>query len=92
MDMHHHIWKLINDDKLHFAPLRDPKRILDVGTGSGIWPIEMGALGFISRIYSFNNFKVLTESSKRISRRYHNRHRSLPRTTNRSPVERSFPG
>lgn len=57
MDMHHHIWKLINDDKLHFAPLRNPKRILDVGTGSGIWPIEMGALGCITRIYSFKQFQ-----------------------------------
>lgn len=43
LDMQHHIWKQINDNKLHFAPLRDPKRILDIGTGSGIWPIEMGA-------------------------------------------------
>lgn len=42
LDMQHHIWKQINDSKLHLAPLRDPKRILDIGTGSGIWPIEMG--------------------------------------------------
>ncbi|QGA13781.1 hypothetical protein EYB26_001432 [Talaromyces marneffei] len=43
LDMQHHIWKQINDNKLHFAPLRDPKRILDIGTGSGIWPIEMAS-------------------------------------------------
>lgn len=41
MDMLHAIFKMIHHDKLHFAPLRDPKRILDLGTGTGIWPIEM---------------------------------------------------
>jgi methylase of polypeptide subunit release factors len=30
--------------KLWFAPLEDPKRILDLGTGTGIWCIEMGTL------------------------------------------------
>lgn len=25
-----------------FAPLKDPKRILDIGTGTGKWAIEMG--------------------------------------------------
>lgn len=40
--MQHHIWKQVNQSRLYHAPLRDPKRILDIGTGSGIWPIEMG--------------------------------------------------
>jgi len=26
--------------KLHFAPIQDPQRILDMGTGTGIWAIE----------------------------------------------------
>lgn len=26
---------------LHKAPLRNPKQILDVGTGTGIWAIDM---------------------------------------------------
>lgn len=42
LDMQHHMFKLVNDGKLFFAPIQDPKRILDVGTGSGIWPIELG--------------------------------------------------
>lgn len=30
-------------NKLHFAPIGDkPGKILDVGTGTGIWAIEMG--------------------------------------------------
>lgn len=30
-------WK----EKLYEAPLEDPQRILDIGTGTGIWAIEM---------------------------------------------------
>jgi metalloendopeptidase OMA1, mitochondrial len=29
-------------DKNYFAPIKDPKSILDVGTGTGQWAIEMG--------------------------------------------------
>jgi methylase of polypeptide subunit release factors len=50
--MQHHIWKQTNDDKIHFAPLQDPRRILDIGTGSGIWPIEMGAHSSFQRYIS----------------------------------------
>ncbi|MCJ1256665.1 hypothetical protein MMC24_004489 [Lignoscripta atroalba] len=28
--------------KLFLAPIKDPKRILDIGTGTGIWAMEMG--------------------------------------------------
>lgn len=42
MDMQHHMIKLINHGRLFLAPIQHPKRILDIGTGSGIWPIEMG--------------------------------------------------
>lgn len=40
--MQHHMTKLINHGRLFLAPIQNPKRILDIGTGSGIWPIEMG--------------------------------------------------
>jgi hypothetical protein len=30
------------DSRLHYAPLSNPKNILDIGTGTGIWAIEMG--------------------------------------------------
>jgi ubiquinone/menaquinone biosynthesis C-methylase UbiE len=42
LDMQHHMYKMVLDNKLFHVPLKDPKRILDIGTGSGIWPIEMG--------------------------------------------------
>lgn len=46
LDLQHHMFKLVNDGRLYFSPLRNPKRILDVGTGSGIWPIEMGTYSY----------------------------------------------
>lgn len=34
---------MVNDNKLHLAPIgASPHRILDLGTGTGIWCIEMG--------------------------------------------------
>lgn len=42
LDMQHHMFKMVIDGQLFLAPLQQPKRILDIGTGSGIWPIEMG--------------------------------------------------
>ncbi len=34
--------KIVMSNKLFFAPLDKPERILDIGTGTGIWAIEMG--------------------------------------------------
>lgn len=42
MDMQHHMLRLVNHGRLYFAPVQRPKRILDIGTGSGIWAIEIG--------------------------------------------------
>ncbi|KAM0256725.1 hypothetical protein ACHAQJ_004792 [Trichoderma viride] len=42
-DMKHAMVKLLCSQKLHFAPIGDnPQEILDIGTGTGIWSIEMG--------------------------------------------------
>ncbi|QYT00705.1 hypothetical protein H0G86_007784 [Trichoderma simmonsii] len=42
-DMKHAMVKLLCNQKLHFAPIGDnPQEILDIGTGTGIWTIEMG--------------------------------------------------
>jgi tRNA1(Val) A37 N6-methylase TrmN6 len=47
------MFKMVMDGKLFHVPLQDPKKILDIGTGSGIWPIEMGTSSHIL------TFKVL---------------------------------
>ncbi|KAG6069541.1 hypothetical protein E4U16_007620 [Claviceps sp. LM84 group G4] len=45
-ELSHHYLKILLDDKLFLAPLEKDKihRVLDVGTGSGIWAIEFADL------------------------------------------------
>ncbi|KAK6068364.1 methyltransferase domain-containing protein [Seiridium cupressi] len=38
----HEIVVHVFDGKLHLAPLTHPRRVLDVGTGPGIWALEFG--------------------------------------------------
>ena len=41
--MAHHMMVLRTEGKLHLAPIgKEPQSILDIGTGTGIWSIEMG--------------------------------------------------
>jgi methylase of polypeptide subunit release factors len=42
MDLNHEIIVRLLEGELHKAPIvKDPQRILDVGTGTGIWAIDM---------------------------------------------------
>ncbi|KAH7309666.1 S-adenosyl-L-methionine-dependent methyltransferase [Stachybotrys elegans] len=46
LDLQHHIWRLLLGGRLYTAPLPDMEthpalRILDLGTGTGIWAIDM---------------------------------------------------
>jgi methylase of polypeptide subunit release factors len=41
MDLHHEIMRQLLKGALHKSPLVDPQRILDIGTGTGIWAIDM---------------------------------------------------
>ncbi|KAF8245519.1 S-adenosyl-L-methionine-dependent methyltransferase [Wilcoxina mikolae CBS 423.85] len=41
LDLHHEIMLAMLDGKLHLAPVKEPQRILDIGTGTGIWAIDM---------------------------------------------------
>ncbi|KUJ21593.1 S-adenosyl-L-methionine-dependent methyltransferase [Mollisia scopiformis] len=40
-DMAHHLWLLTFDDKLYLSPIATPQNVLDIGTGTGIWAIDM---------------------------------------------------
>jgi hypothetical protein len=39
-DMKHCMVMLLCNHELHFAPLQNPQKVLDIGTGTGIWAIE----------------------------------------------------
>jgi SAM-dependent methyltransferase len=41
LDCHHHLWRLMIDGPLYRAPIGpSPQRVLDLGTGTGIWAID----------------------------------------------------
>ncbi|KAH8687701.1 TAM domain methyltransferase [Tricladium varicosporioides] len=40
LDLHHHVFNLVFDGKLFHAPIDKPTRVLDAGTGTGIWAID----------------------------------------------------
>lgn len=42
--MMHEMFRLRLHGKLHLAPIENPHWILDVGTGTGLFAIEMGSL------------------------------------------------
>ncbi|EWC47305.1 hypothetical protein DRE_03424 [Drechslerella stenobrocha 248] len=41
LDLMHHVFTLRLGGKLYLAPLNKPQKIMDVGTGTGIWAIQM---------------------------------------------------
>ena len=41
LDLQHHIWRLCLGGSLYLAPIKDPQSILDIGTATGIWPIDL---------------------------------------------------
>ena len=40
LDLFHHMFLLLLGGKLYIAPLENPQKVLDVGTGTGIWAID----------------------------------------------------
>ena len=41
MDIHYHSLRLCFEEKHWIAPLEDPKAVLDIGTGTGIWAMDV---------------------------------------------------
>ncbi|BAE61942.1 unnamed protein product [Aspergillus oryzae RIB40] len=35
-----HVYSLILDGEIHLAPIKNPQRVLDIGTGTGIWAVD----------------------------------------------------
>jgi ubiquinone/menaquinone biosynthesis C-methylase UbiE len=51
LDIMHHLITLRLDNRLHLAPIENSvQRILDLGTGTGIWAIEMGKFGMLATL------------------------------------------
>lgn len=43
LDIVHKMTTVMLHDRLHLSPIaKDPQRILDLGTGTGIWAMDMG--------------------------------------------------
>ncbi|KAI4943965.1 hypothetical protein J4E91_009113 [Alternaria rosae] len=41
LDIAHHMFLIMLNQKLHLAPIKEPKRVLDLGCGTGIWCMDM---------------------------------------------------
>ncbi|KIW29310.1 uncharacterized protein PV07_05134 [Cladophialophora immunda] len=41
LDLLHHVQSMVLGGELYKAPIKTPQRILDIGTGTGIWAIQM---------------------------------------------------
>jgi ubiquinone/menaquinone biosynthesis C-methylase UbiE len=42
MDLSHHVFTMVYKGNLCRAPIDKPARVLDVGTGTGIWVMDFG--------------------------------------------------
>jgi ubiquinone/menaquinone biosynthesis C-methylase UbiE len=40
LDLQHHLFLKLVEGRLHLAPLKTPRNVLDIGTGTGLWAIE----------------------------------------------------
>ncbi|KAF8468197.1 S-adenosyl-L-methionine-dependent methyltransferase [Kalaharituber pfeilii] len=41
LDLQYHMLNLMYGGRIYFAPLENPRKMLDLGTGTGIWAIDM---------------------------------------------------
>jgi hypothetical protein len=57
-DMLHAMMLEVTDGKLFFAPIENPAKVIDLGTGTGIWAVDGGCLDDTGR-----HRRVLTRTS-----------------------------
>ena len=62
MDLVHHIYRLVLGGKLYPAPIGDnPQRVLDLGTGTGIWATDFAEqVSIYGCFFSLASYKPLT--------------------------------
>jgi hypothetical protein len=60
LDLFHSMFRHMLGNRLFLAPIKEgPLRVLDIGTGTGIWAIEFGAL---ATLYQRNDNQLRTTS------------------------------
>jgi hypothetical protein len=50
LDLQHQGFLHLLNEKLYLAPIKDPKYVLDVATGMGIWAMEFGIISICPSI------------------------------------------
>jgi len=61
LDIHHEIMIELLGGELYKAPLKNPQHILDVGTGTGIWAMEMADAFPEAEVIGFDLRCIMTE-------------------------------
>ena len=67
LEIQHQLFDVILSGRLHLAPLDNPQRILDIGTGTGEWVVDMGTSRFLFFSIPPSQKPVVLNSSQRIS-------------------------
>ena len=61
LDLQYELLRSVYGGKHYFAPIQDPKKILDIGTGTGMWCLEIGEyslqLPLVSYRFRLGQFK-----------------------------------
>lgn len=65
LDLQHAGFLRLLDGRLYLAPLQDPKFVLDIATGTGIWALEFGVF-----IASYSPFSVVPANKYLIAERH----------------------
>jgi len=93
LDLYHHIQTLRLGGELHLAPIGDhPQRVLDLGTGTGIWAIDFAdkVLPTNCHIYWVDCMLTVLVPLRRSARKRHLPHPTFSRATKREIRSRRY--